>query len=154
CATGTLVTNSARAKANLVITTSYSKWREATSTGRAVSMRTRRPRDGSVITCRTAVSFSPDVARTSESGHWRVQLRANNLGSTNPANRQLPPMLNTSDSTDHTMLATGRVVALDRARTFVTLLVVLYHAVINYTHFGIGGDRMRWLGFDLVVLFC
>ncbi len=63
-------------------------------------------------------------------------------------------MLNISDSADDTMLATDRVVALDRARTFITLLVVLYHAVINYTHFGIGGDRMRWLGFDLVVLFC
>jgi Acyltransferase family len=29
---------------------------------------------------------------------------------------------------------------------------VLHHAVINYTWFG-HGDRMRWLGFDLVVLF-
>src|ERR1700720_1962188 len=46
-----------------------------------------------------------------------------------------------------------RVVALDRARTFITLSVVFYHSVINYTWFGIGGDRMRWLGFDLVVLF-
>jgi len=46
-----------------------------------------------------------------------------------------------------------RIAALDRARTFITLSVVLYHAVINYTWFGIGGDRMRWLGFDLVVLF-
>jgi hypothetical protein len=46
----------------------------------------------------------------------------------------------------------GRIVALDRARTFITLLVVLHHSVINYTHFG-HGDRMRWLGFDLVVLF-
>jgi peptidoglycan/LPS O-acetylase OafA/YrhL len=45
-----------------------------------------------------------------------------------------------------------RVVALDRARSFITLLVVLHHSVINYTHFG-DGDRMRWLGFDLVVLF-
>src|SRR5436305_7873732 len=45
-----------------------------------------------------------------------------------------------------------RFVALDRARTFITLLVVLHHSVINYTHFG-SGDRMRWLGFDLVVLF-
>jgi hypothetical protein len=61
-------------------------------------------------------------------------------------------MLKTSDSTQ--IMATDRVVALDRARTFITLLVVLYHGVINYTHFGIGGDRMRWLGFDLVVLFC
>ena len=63
-------------------------------------------------------------------------------------------MLWTSDSSDLAAGATGRVVALDRARTFITLLVVLYHGVINYTHFGIGGDRMRWLGFDLVVLFC
>ena len=50
------------------------------------------------------------------------------------------------------MLATDRVVALDSARTFITLLVVLYHAVINYTHFGIGGDRMRWIGFDLAAV--
>lgn len=61
-------------------------------------------------------------------------------------------MLQTPDSSQ--LLAANRVVPLDRARTFVTLLVVLYHGVINYTHFGIGGDRMRWLGFDLVVLFC
>src|ERR1043165_3389642 len=46
----------------------------------------------------------------------------------------------------------GRIVALDRARTFVTLLVVIHHSVVNFTHFG-NGDRMRWLGFDLVVLF-
>jgi peptidoglycan/LPS O-acetylase OafA/YrhL len=46
-----------------------------------------------------------------------------------------------------------RIVPLDRARTFITLLVVLYHSVINYTYYGIGGDRMRWLGFDLIVLF-
>jgi hypothetical protein len=30
--------------------------------------------------------------------------------------------------------------------------VVLHHSVVNYTYFG-NGDRMRWLGFDLVVLF-
>ncbi|HLZ00808.1 MAG TPA: acyltransferase [Bradyrhizobium sp.] len=47
-----------------------------------------------------------------------------------------------------------RVVPLDRARTFITLLVVFYHSVINYTYYGIGGDRMRWIGFDGVVLFC
>jgi peptidoglycan/LPS O-acetylase OafA/YrhL len=62
-------------------------------------------------------------------------------------------MLKTADSSQITT-TTDRVVPLDRARTFITLLVVLYHAVINYTHFGIGGDRMRWLGFDLMVLFC
>jgi surface polysaccharide O-acyltransferase-like enzyme len=47
----------------------------------------------------------------------------------------------------------GRIVALDRARTFGTLLVLLYHSVIDYTVFG-NGDSMRWLGFDLVALFC
>jgi hypothetical protein len=44
------------------------------------------------------------------------------------------------------------IVALDRGRSVITLLVVLHHSVINYTHFG-HSDRMRWLGFDLVVLF-
>jgi surface polysaccharide O-acyltransferase-like enzyme len=48
--------------------------------------------------------------------------------------------------------ATGRIIALDRARTFITLLVVIHHSVVNYTFFG-NGDRIRWLGFDLVVLF-
>jgi hypothetical protein len=55
-------------------------------------------------------------------------------------------------SLDQAVATPGRIVALDRARTFITLLVVLHHSVINYTHFG-HGDRMRWLGFDLVVLF-
>ncbi len=48
--------------------------------------------------------------------------------------------------------ASGRMVPLDRARTFITLLVLIHHAVINYTYFG-SGDKMRWIGFDLVVLF-
>ena len=30
--------------------------------------------------------------------------------------------------------------------------MVIHHSVVNFTHFG-NGDRMRWLGFDLVVLF-
>ena len=38
-----------------------------------------------------------------------------------------------------------------RAR-FITLLVLIHHSAVNYTHFG-NGDKMRWLGFDLVVLF-
>jgi hypothetical protein len=54
---------------------------------------------------------------------------------------------------DHETESAERIVPLDRARTFITFSVVLYHSAINYTHFGIGGDRMRWLGFDLVVLF-
>src|SRR6201986_2918499 len=50
------------------------------------------------------------------------------------------------------MTAPVRITALDRGRTFITLLVVLHHSVLNYTYFGTG-DRARWLGFDLVVLF-
>src|SRR6266852_5098649 len=61
-------------------------------------------------------------------------------------------MLRTPDQSDQAIMAPVRIVALDRARTFVTLLVLLHHSVINYTWFG-HGDPMRWLGFDLVVLF-
>ena len=61
-------------------------------------------------------------------------------------------MLRKPDSGGRTVMATERIVALDRARTFITLLVVLHHSVVNYTYFG-NGDRMRWLGFDLIVLF-
>src|SRR6267142_5756015 len=53
---------------------------------------------------------------------------------------------------DQAIMASARIVPLDRARTFIILLVVLHHSVINYTYFG-HGDPMRWLGFDLVVLF-
>jgi surface polysaccharide O-acyltransferase-like enzyme len=61
-------------------------------------------------------------------------------------------MLHQPDVTDRAVAAPTRIVALDRARTFITLQVVLFHSVINYTYFG-HGDRERWLGFDLVVLF-
>src|ERR1700692_4546178 len=60
-------------------------------------------------------------------------------------------MLHKSAARDQAVAAPARIAALDRARTLITLLVVLHHAVINYTYFG-HGDRMRWLGFDLVVL--
>src|SRR5258705_11147026 len=53
---------------------------------------------------------------------------------------------------DQAIMAPARIVPLDRARTFIILLVLLHHSVINYTWFG-HGDSMRWLGFDLVVLF-
>src|SRR5260370_18640679 len=56
------------------------------------------------------------------------------------------------DEIDQAMMAPPRIVPLDRARTFIILLVLLHHSVINYTWFG-HGDAMRWLGFDLVVLF-
>ena len=41
--------------------------------------------------------------------------------------------------------------ALDRARTFLTLVVLIHHAVIPYTYFG-HTDPKSWLGFDMVVL--
>src|ERR1700704_3307673 len=56
------------------------------------------------------------------------------------------------DGSDQAKSAPVRIAALDRARTFVTLSVLLHHSVLNYTWFG-HGDPMRWLGFDLVVLF-
>jgi len=61
-------------------------------------------------------------------------------------------MLRKAGECDQVAAMTGRIVAFDRARTFITLLVVIHHSAVNFTHFG-NGDRMRWLGFDLVVLF-
>jgi peptidoglycan/LPS O-acetylase OafA/YrhL len=48
--------------------------------------------------------------------------------------------------------AKARNAALDRARTFITLLVLIHHSVIAYTYFG-HTDRDAFLGFDGVVLF-
>jgi surface polysaccharide O-acyltransferase-like enzyme len=61
-------------------------------------------------------------------------------------------MLRQADGSDQATMAPSRIAALDRARTFIILLVLLHHSVLNYTYFG-HGDPMRWLGFDLVVLF-
>ena len=61
-------------------------------------------------------------------------------------------MLRKSDGSDQVAMTGSRIAAFDRARTFIILLVLLHHSVINYTYFG-HGDAMRWLGFDLVVLF-
>ena len=61
-------------------------------------------------------------------------------------------MLRKPDESSEVMMAPARIVSLDRARTFITLSVLLHHSVLNYTYFG-EGDPMRWLGFDLMVLF-
>src|SRR5260370_10915606 len=61
-------------------------------------------------------------------------------------------MVLTPDESDQAMMSPARLVPLARARTFVILLVVLDHFVINSSWLG-HGDPMRWLGFDLVVLF-
>ncbi len=47
--------------------------------------------------------------------------------------------------------ARARNFALDRARTFLTLVVLFHHAVIPYTYFG-HTDPKFWVGFDCVVL--
>ena len=41
--------------------------------------------------------------------------------------------------------------SIDRARTFLTLVVLLHHSVIPYTHFG-HTDPKSWIGFDAIVL--
>ena len=46
----------------------------------------------------------------------------------------------------------ARNAALDRARTFITMLVLIHHSVIAYTFFG-HTDRQSFLGFDGVVTF-
>src|SRR3981189_2647288 len=61
-------------------------------------------------------------------------------------------MLRIPDGSGSATMAQGRIAAFDRARTFITLLVVIHHSVLNFTWFG-NGDPQRWLGFDLVVLF-
>src|SRR6202048_2564275 len=48
--------------------------------------------------------------------------------------------------------AITRNAPLDRARTFITMLVLIHHSVIAYTYFG-HTDRQSFLGFDGVVLF-
>jgi surface polysaccharide O-acyltransferase-like enzyme len=47
--------------------------------------------------------------------------------------------------------AKARNAAIDRARTFLTLVVLLHHSVIPYTYFG-HTDPKSWIGFDSVVL--
>src|SRR5262245_43433917 len=44
-----------------------------------------------------------------------------------------------------------RNASLDRARTFLTLVVLLHHAVIPYTYFG-HTDPKYFFGFDMIVL--
>src|SRR5256885_8149006 len=47
--------------------------------------------------------------------------------------------------------AKSRNLSLDRARTFLTLVVLIHHSVIPYTYFG-HTDPKSWIGFDCVVL--
>src|ERR1700712_5906295 len=45
----------------------------------------------------------------------------------------------------------SRNLSLDRARTFLTLVVLLHHAVIPYTFYG-PPDPKEFFGFDMIVL--
>ena len=47
--------------------------------------------------------------------------------------------------------AKARNAGLDRARTFLTLVVLIHHAVIPYTYFG-HTDPKSFIGFDMIVL--
>src|SRR3954452_12255213 len=47
--------------------------------------------------------------------------------------------------------AATRNFTIDRTRTFLTLVVLIHHAVIPYTYFG-HTDPKFWIGFDCVVL--
>src|SRR6202790_5507326 len=47
--------------------------------------------------------------------------------------------------------AKARNFSIDRARSFLTLVVLIHHAVIPYTYFG-HTDPKSWIGFDAVVL--
>src|SRR6202171_3268326 len=47
--------------------------------------------------------------------------------------------------------ATTRNARLARPRTFLTLVVLIHHAVIPYTYFG-HTDPKSWIGFDMIVL--
>ena len=47
--------------------------------------------------------------------------------------------------------ARARNFSIDRTRTFLTLVVLIHHAVIPYTYFG-HTDAKFWIGFDCVVL--
>jgi surface polysaccharide O-acyltransferase-like enzyme len=48
--------------------------------------------------------------------------------------------------------AGGRNAALDRARSFIIVLVLIHHSVIPYTYYG-HTDRQSFLGFDAIVTF-
>jgi acyltransferase-like protein len=47
--------------------------------------------------------------------------------------------------------AKTRNLAIDRSRTFLTLVVLLHHSVIPYTYFG-HTDTKSWIGYDFIVL--
>jgi peptidoglycan/LPS O-acetylase OafA/YrhL len=61
-------------------------------------------------------------------------------------------MLRKSTQGDQVGAKPKRIVTLARAGTLITVLVVVYHSLLNYIYFG-EGDPKRWIGFDLIALF-
>lgn len=51
----------------------------------------------------------------------------------------------------HHAASVGRNIAIDRARTFLTIVVLIHHAAIPFTYFG-HTDPKFWIGFDAIVL--
>jgi len=63
----------------------------------------------------------------------------------------MTPILHTLPPGHATHHAVSRNFAIDRTRTFLTLIVLIHHAVIPYTYFG-HTDPKFWIGFDTIVL--
>ena len=61
-------------------------------------------------------------------------------------------MLRKPDESDQATIADGAHRAARPRADVHHPSVLLHHSLLNYTWFG-SGDRMRWLGFDLIVLF-
>ena len=77
-----------------------------------------------------------------------------NIGSNNAAGLSMTSISESSAAatTRATPKSATRNAALDRARTSITLLVLIHHSVIAYTYFG-HTDPQSFLGFDGVVTF-
>jgi Acyltransferase family len=94
--------------------------------------------------------FEPATGVADELGHSRGR------GSYLHARSRKKSMTTISPSLTPTGVMTApkvstRNLALDRTRTFLTLVVLLHHSVIPYTHFG-HTDPKSWIGFDMIVL--
>jgi surface polysaccharide O-acyltransferase-like enzyme len=76
-----------------------------------------------------------------------------NIGNVHPAGARMTSVSSSVAPAEvrATPKATTRNLSLDRARTFLTLVVLLHHSVIPYTYFG-HTDPKSWIGFDMIVL--
>src|SRR5437764_572753 len=81
------------------------------------------------------------------------QVRGGNIVTVHPAGAHMTTISQSAVPADVRAApkTKARNAALDRARTFLTLVVLLHHAVIPYTYFG-HTDPKSWIGFDMIVL--